>query len=330
MHQQTFTDVEYSNRKKKTRKENFLKTMDDMIPWSDWIALIEPYYPSGRRGRPTRGIETMLRMYMLQNWFNLADEALEDAIYDSYAMRSFMHLDFLSEQVPDATTLLKFRHLLEKNGIGEKIFADVNNRLEKAGLIMHGGTIVDATIINAPSSTKNKDGKRDPEMHQTKKGNQWYHGMKAHAGVDAGSGYVHSLTATSANVHDIAEASKLIREDDEVVYGDSGYTGIEKRPEVKSDEHLSGIDYRICLKPSSIKMSADYKGIQWDKQIENRKSSTRCKVEHPFLIVKKQFGYAKTAYRGLKKNFNRINVLFACANILMCARAGRSAEFCAV
>ena len=161
--------------------------MDKMVPWADWIAMIEPFYPSGRRGRPTRGIEIMLRMYMLQKWFNLADEALEDAVYDSYSFRSFLHLDFFDEQVPDATTLLKFRRLLEKHKIGEKIFADVKERLEKAGLMMHGGTIVDATIISAPCSIKNRTGKRDPEMHQTKKGNQWYFGMKIHSGVDAGS-----------------------------------------------------------------------------------------------------------------------------------------------
>lgn len=328
MQQQTFTDIEYSRRKKKTRREEFLDTMDQMIPWKDWIALIEPYYPSGKRGRPTRGIETILRMYLMQNWFNLSDAAMEDTIYDSYAMRSFMHLDFYKEQVPDATTLLKFRHLLEEHHIGEQIFADVSSRLEKAGLIMHGGTIVDATIINAPSSTKNKEGKRDPEMHQTKKGNQWYHGMKIHSGVDAGSGYVHTITATSANVHDIDEATKLIREDDEVMHGDSGYSGMAKRPGVKSDEHLSKMEFRTNVRPSSIKVPDTYQGIQWERDIENRKSSTRCKVEYPFLIVKRQFGYARVAYRGLAKNFHRFNVLFASANMIMCARAGRLREFC--
>ena len=302
--------------------------MDQMILWKDWIALIEPCYPSGKRGRPTRGIETMLRMYLMRSWFNLSDAAMEDTIYDSYAMSSFMHLDFYKEQVPDATTLLKFRHLLEEHHIGEQIFADVSSRLEKAGLIMHGGTIVDATIINAPSSTKNKEGKRDPEMHQTKKGNQWYHGMKIHSGVDAGSGYVHTITATSANVHDIDEATKLIREDDEVMYGDSGYSGMAKRPEVKSDEHLSKMEFRTNVRPSSIKVPDTYQGIQWKRDIENRKSSTRCKVEHPFLIVKRQFGYARVAYRGLAKNFHRFNVLFASANMIMCARAGRLREFC--
>ncbi|MBD5134849.1 MAG: IS5 family transposase [Lachnospiraceae bacterium] len=328
MKQQTFTDMEYCNRKRKTKREEFLEAMDQIIPWSDWAEIIRPYYPSGNRGRRPRGIEIMLRMYLMQNWFNLSDEGIEDAIYDSYAMRSFLHIDFMEQQVPDATTLLKFRHLLEDNKLGEKIFADVNARLEAAGLIMHGGTVVDATLIAAPTSTKNHGGKRDPEMHQTKKGNEWYFGMKVHAGVDAGSGYVHTITGTSANVHDIVETSKLIREDDEVVYGDSGYQGADKRPEFREDEHLAQIELRVNVRPKSIKVSKDYAGINWDRKIENRKSSTRARVEHPFLIVKKQFGYCKAVYRGIAKNMNRFNILFASANLVMCVRAGRTKDFC--
>ena len=328
MKQQTFSDIEYSNRRKKTKREEFLEAMDQIIPWQHWIDLIKDYYPSGKRGRPPRGIETMLRMYLMQNWFNLFDAAIEDAIYDSYAMRSFMHIDFFTEQVPDSTTLLKFRHLLEVHKIGEQIFADVNARLESAGLIMHGGTIVDATIIAAPSSTKNKEGKRDEEMHQTKKGNQWYFGMKVHAGVDAGSGYVHTITGTAASVHDVNETEKLIREDDEVLYGDSGYLNAAEHMKSIDADRLKSIDFRFNVRPSSIKMSEAYKGIRWDEDIENRKSSTRCKVEHPFLIVKRQFGYCKTAYKGLAKNMNRFNVLFACANLVMCIRAGRTEVFC--
>ena len=328
MKQQTFSDIEYSNRKRKNKREEFLESMDGIIPWEYWASIIRPCYPSGKRGRPPKNIETMLRMYLMQNWFNLSDEGIEDAIYDSYAMRSFMRLDFLTEQVPDATTLLHFRHLIEENKIGEKIFDDVKSRLEKAGLMMHGGTIVDATIIAASSSTKNRDGKRDPEMHQTKKGNQWYHGMKVHSGIDAGSGYVYSITGTATNVHDIEEAGKLLRKDDKVAYGDSGYSGIEKRNDIKNDEQFSKIEFRINRRPSSIKVPDSYKGINWDKEIESRKSSTRCKVEHPFLIVKRQFGYAKVAYRGIAKNMNRFHILFASANLVMCARAGRSQEFC--
>ena len=323
----TFTDVEYGNRKRTTKREEFLNKMDEIIPWEAWVDMIRPYYPKGEHGRPVRGIETMLRMYLMQTWFNLSDEGTEDAIYDSYAMRSFLGINFMTEQVPDATTLLKFRHLLEKNNIGEKIFSDIRDRLDKSGLLMHGGTIVDATIISAPSSTKNRTGTRDPEMHQTKKGNQWYHGMKVHAGVDAGTGYIHTIEGTAANVHDSTEATKLIREDDHVVYGDSGYLGIPKQEDVIKDEHLSQIDYRICQRPSSLKTSKDYEGINWEKQMENRISSIRCKVEHAFLIVKRDFGYRKVAYRGIAKNMNRFHVLFGCANLLMCIRTGRTEQF---
>jgi transposase, IS5 family len=322
--QVTFSDVEYENRKRISKREAFLNTMNQILPLSRWIALIEPYYPSGKRGRPTRGIEIMLRMYLLQLWFSLSDEGIEDAIYDSYCMRKFMGIDFISETVPDATTLLKFRHLLEEHGIGKAIFDDIKMILEQQGLIMHGGTIVDATLIEAPSSTKNESGKRDPEMHQTKKGNQWHFGMKVHIGTDAGTGYVHSVTGTSANVHDLDEAAKLIREDDEVVYGDSGYTGIEKRKEIVENEHLSEIDYRIAMRPSRQKTTDAFHGFNWEKEIEHRKSSVRCKVEHAFLIVKRDFGCRKVSYRGIKKNLNRFHMLFACANLLMYARSGRT------
>ena len=196
--QSTFSDIEYQNRKHTTPKEEFLDAMNAIVPWDRWIKLIEPYYPKGKRGRPTRGIETMLRMYLLQDWFNLSDKGIEDAIYDSYCMRKFMGLDFMTESVPDATTLLKFRHLLEKHDLCKAIFNDVKEALDQAGLIMRGGTIVDATLIAAPSSTKNQKGERDPEMHQTRKGNQWYFGMKVHIGVDAGTGCVHTVTATAA------------------------------------------------------------------------------------------------------------------------------------
>ena len=328
MKQQSFSDIEYANRRRKTKREAFLDSMNEIIPWSHWIELIKPYYYNKKRGRRPVDIEIILRMYLMQNWFNLSDEGMEEAIYDSYAMRRFLGINFIDEQVPDATTLLKFRHLLEQHHIGEKIFQDVSERLEKAGLIMHGGSIVDATIIAAPSSTKNREGKRDPEMHQTKKGNQWYHGMKVHAGVDAGSGYVHTITGTAANVHDIDETANLLRNDDEVCYGDSGYIGAEKRPEIRDNEHFCNIEFRTNVRPSSLKISSSYKGINWDKEIENRKSSVRCKVEHPFLIVKRQFGYAKVVYRGIAKNMNRFHILFASANLVKCFRAGRTKEFC--
>lgn len=330
MGQLSFTEAEYSNRRRRTKREDFLDLMDEIIPWKEWSEIIRPYYYQNTRGRRAKEIETMLRMYLMQNWFHLSDEGVEDAIYDSYAMRKFMQLDFSKESVPDATTLTKFRHILDENHLGEKIFADVRERLDRGGMIMHGGTIVDATIVSAPSSTKNKDGERDPEMHQTKKGNQWHYGMKVHIGADAGSGYVHTITGTAANVHDIEEAPKLFREDDHVGYGDSGYLGIEKRDEVKTDPNLSKIEFRINKRPSSIKVNEkNYNGFNWDRYIENRKSSVRSKVEHPFLIVKRQFGYAKVVYRGIAKNLNRFHVLFASANLLMCIRAGRIKEFTA-
>ena len=327
MNQMTFSDVENSGRKKVTQKEKFLREMDAIVPWGEWVAKIAPHYPAGKRGRPPRGIEVMLRMYLLQIWFSLSDEGLEDAIYDIYAFQRFLGINFMEEQVPDATTLLKFRHLLEKHNICEALFKDIVERLDAAGLMMRGGTIVDATIISAPSSTKNKEGQRDPEMHQTKKGNQWYHGMKVHAGVDAGSGYIHTITGTAANVHDIEETARLLRDDDEVCYGDAGYTGIEKREEIAGNERYSNVEFRINLRPSRIKMPKDYKGIRWDEAIEKRKSSVRSKVEHVFLIVKRQFGYAKVVYRGIAKNMNRFFALFASANLALCIRAGRSAAF---
>lgn len=322
MKQNTFSDFEYSLRRKKTKREEFLEIMDEIIPWDEWVSVIEPYYPDGKRGRKPMGIEKMLRMYLLQIWFNLSDPATEDAIYDSYAMRSFTGIDFTVESVPDETTLCKFRHLLEEHGLNKLFFDAINRVMVQTGHMMKGGTIVDATIINAPSSTKNEAKKRDPEMHQTKKGNEWRFGMKCHIGVDAGSGLVHTIGVTSANVHDIAVAVDLIREDDEVVYGDSGYLGIQKRDEVKNNPHLSTIDYRINRRPHSLPKVSD-NAIDWERYIENRKSSTRCKVEHAFRIIKCQFGYRKTVYRGLKKNENRLYAMFASANLYALAIAGR-------
>ena len=322
MKQDTFTDIEYSLRKKKTKREEFLEIMDEIIPWDEWVGVIEPYYPRGKRGRPPMELEKMLRMYLLQIWFNLSDPATEDAIYDSYAMRKFTGIDFMTEAVPDETTLCKFRHLLEENELNKLFFDAINRVMVQTGHMMKGGTIVDATIINAPSSTKNAQKARDPEMHQTKKGNEWRFGMKYHIGVDAGSGLVHTMTVTGANKHDIEETAKLLREDDEVMYGDSGYRGIQKRPEIRQNAHFSNIDFRINCRPRSLPKVSD-NAIAWERYIENRKSSIRCKVEHAFRIIKCQFGYKKVAYRGLKKNENRLYAMFACANLYALAIAGR-------
>ena len=290
--------------------------MDQVIPWAEWVALIEPVYYNKVRGRKPVPIETMLRMYLLQVWFHLSDEAVEDQINDSYAMRQFMGLDFTVAQVPDATTLLHFRHLLEQHQLGEAMFAALNRLFEANGWIMRGGSVVDATIIAAPSSTKNRGQARDPEMHQTRKGNQWYFGMKAHIGVDAGTGYVHSVTATAANVHDLDEIAHLVRGDDEVVYADAGYQGVEKRRDVAGDGHLSGGEFRIAARKGVLKTMPGP-----DRLIESGKASIRARVEHPFLILKRDFGFAKTRYRGLAKNLNRLHVAFASANLLMRARA---------
>lgn len=326
MKQQTFSDIEYSGRKRRTQRERFLDTMEEIIPWEEWVAMIAPHYPNGRRGRPTKGIEKMLRMYLLQCWFNLSDEGTEDAIYDSYAMRKFAGIDFLTEDAPDATTLLRFRHLLEEHELNKAFFEAINRVMTLSGYMMKGGSIVDATIINAPSSTKNAQKARDPEMHQTKKGNEWRFGMKCHAGVDAGTGLVHTVEFTAANAHDITMASKLVRKDDEVVYGDSGYVGVQKREEIQKDPHLRTIDWRIVRRPHSLPSVSD-SSIDWERYIERRKSSVRCKVEHVFRIIKRQFGYSKTVYRGLKKNANRLLALFISANLYMLACADRKFAF---
>ncbi|WP_114905358.1 IS5 family transposase [Ornithinimicrobium murale] len=317
--QPSFTDIEYGNRRRVLRREKFLESMDAVIPWARWVALIEPHYYAdrpGKKGRKAKPVETMLRMYLLQAWFSLSDEGVEEAIYDSYAMRKFMALDFAFEQVPDATTLLHFRHLLEEHDLGAKLFADQNEIFDAQGWVMRGGSIVDATIIAAPSSTKNATGTRDPQMHQTKKGNQWYFGMKAHIGVDAGTGYVHSVTATAANVHDLDETVRLLRPDDQVVYTDAGYQGIANRPEITEDERLSKVEFRVAARKGVLKAMPEP-----DRAPQSVQAGVRAKVEHPFLVIKRDFGFTKTRYRGIAKNLNHLNVLFASANWLMRARA---------
>ena len=287
--QPSFTDIEYGNRRRVSRREQFLETMDATIPWARWVKVIEPHYYAarpGKRGRKAKPVETMLRIYLLQAWFSLSDEGVEDAIYDSSAMCKFMGLDFVVEQVPDATTLLHFRRLLEKHQPGAKLLAAQNQIFENEGWIMPGGSLVDATIIAAPSSTKNATGTRDPEMHQAKKGNQWYFQKLAHIGVDAATGYVHTVTDTAANVHDLDQAADLVRDDDEVVYADAGYQGAHRRPEITGDEDLSQVEWRIAARKGVLKTIPDH-----DRAVESRKASVRAKVEHPFLIVKRDFGF---------------------------------------
>lgn len=320
--QQSFADIEYSNRKRKTKRDEFLEIMEEVIPWEEWIDIVKPYYPTGKRGRPPRGVETMLRMYLLANWFNLSDEGAEDAIYDSYAFRKFMKVDFIGEeQVPDATTLCKFRKLLNDEGITKLLFDTIKTFLDRHGKLMHGGTIVDATIVEAPSSAKNTENQRDPEMHQVKKGNEWHFGERLHIGVDAGTGYIHSMEVTAANVSERNVVPQLVREDDEVLYGDAGYTGLLKRSEFKNNPHLLAMKYRINSR-NRLHWKSNAPGFDWDRYIEYQKSRVRSKVEYVFLIIKRIFGYRKVRYRGIVKNKTHAYMLCACANLFMVGQSG--------
>jgi IS5 family transposase len=302
--------------------------MERIIPWEAVMGVIAPHYAPAKLGRPRCPLTVMLKMYLLQVWFNLADEATEDAIYDSHAMKDFVGIDFDTDDVPDATTLLHFRHLLEEKRLQKAIFDKINESLEAAGVLMRGGSIVDATFVEAPSSTKNTAKSRDPEMKQAKKGNNWHFGMKAHIGVDAYSGVVHTVEATAANVSDIEIAHKLIRDDDEVANLDAGYVGIEKRKEIEEDAHLSKVEYRVNSRKGAkrerdekiYKNALEHKEYigqpDWDAEVERQKSKVRSKVEHAFQIMKVRFGYRKTRYRGIEKNWMMLYMVFASVNLL--------------
>lgn len=292
--------------RKATRKEEFLSRMDALVPWAEFCSVIEPHYPKAGNGRRPVGLERMLRMYFIANWFNLADEACEDALYDVEAFRNFCRIDLGRERVPDATTLLNFRHLLEQNELGAALFAKVGELLLGSGLKLSGGTIVDATIIAAPSSTKNTDKARDPEMHQTKKGNQWHFGMKVHIGVDSKSGLTHSASVTPANVHDSQELPNLLHGNETRLYGDSAYIGqkdVLKEIAPKAKDFTNKRAARNCPLTDA------------DKETNRRKSQVRAKVEHPFRPLKSIYGFAKARYRGLVKNANRAFALLALINI---------------
>ena len=319
----SFAQSEYARKKKTTRRERFLAGMERVVPWGRLVALIEPHYPAGRRGRPPVGIERMLRIYFLQQWYGLADEALEDTIYDSQAMRSFVGIDLGRESVPDATTLLKFRHLLETHELTRLIFEEVGALLTERKLLMREGTLVDATIIAAPSSTKNREGRRDPDMHQTKKGNAWHFGMKAHIGADAASGLVHSVEGTATNESDISQTHKLLHGEEKTVHADAGYTGVEKRAEILAGH--SEVEWRVATRRSKIKEMP----ASWVKDLtmrfEKLKAQTRALVEHPFHIIKNLFKHRKVRYRGLRKNTAQLHILFALANLVTARRALLSA-----
>ena len=313
--QMSFAQSEYAGKKKVTRRERFLGEMERVVPWARLCAVIAPHYPEGRRGRPPIGIERMLRIYFLQQWYALADEALEDALYDSQAMRTFAGIDLSVEAVPDATTLLNFRHLLEAHDLTRRIFGEVSALLSERKLLMREGTIVDATIIAAPSSTKNARKERDPQMHQTKKGKQWYFGMKAHIGVDAQSGLVHSVTGTAANVADIAQTHALLHGEEKQAYADAGYLGVEKREEIAAS--CPGVEWHVAAKRGKVKAMAAGLLKELTVQLERVKAQVRARVEHPFHILKNLFRHRKTRYRGLAKNTAQLHSLFALANLFI-------------
>ena len=315
MKQMTFSSAGFDRYAKTTRREVFLQEMDAIVPWARLVELIEPYYygdpEPDRPGRRATPLERMLRMYFVQHWYNLSDPAAEEALYDSLSLRKFVGIDLGREAAPDETTLCKFRHLIERHELGKAIFEEVHAHLEARGVKVGTGTIVDATIIAAPTSTKNKDRARDPDMHQTKKGNQWYFGMKAHIGVDSRTKVIHAVSATPANVHDGIMIGELLHGAETRVWGDRGYQGQRERM-LKHAPRAADFTNRRC----------HYKGHtdEVEKAKNTTKSKVRAKVEHPFGILKRLFGFAKTRYRGLMKNGNRLFVACALTNLFMVRR----------
>lgn len=317
-HQTSFSQAEFADKKKTTRREIFLARMEEVIPWARLLAVIEPHYPKGERGRPPIGLERMLRVYFLQQWYALADEALEDALYDSQALRGFARIDLSADGVPDATTLLKFRRLLETHDLCRGLFTAINTDLAARGLLLREGTLVDATLIAAPSSTKNQKKERDPEMHQTKKGNEWHFGMKAHIGADRDSKLVHTVVVTAANVADVTKTAELLHGQEQQVHADAGYTGVEKRVEIVALARK--IDWQIARKRGPIKVMVEGSEKETLKAMEKAKASVRAYVEHPFHILKNLFGHRKVRYRGLAKNGHQLHTLFGLANLIIGAR----------
>src|SRR2546423_954156 len=300
---------------KKTRKREFLDEMERVVPWKALVQIIEPYWPKSKTGRPPFAIETMLRIHYLQHWFGLSDPAMEEALHDVPLYLEFAGLSSGASRIPDESTILRFRHLLEKHNLAVDMLRVVNDILEAKGLMMRTGTAVDATLISAPSSTKNSEGERDPEMKQAKKGNNWYFGMKAHIGVDPHSGLVHSVAGTAANVNDVTMAGALLHGDEEAAFGDAGYQGVHKRPEA------AGPTWHVAMRPGKRKTLNPF--LEPDfvaERVEKMKASVRAKVEHPFRVIKRQFGFTKVRYRGLAKNTAQIVTLFALSNLWMARR----------
>jgi IS5 family transposase len=297
---------------KRTRKREFLGQMERVVPWAQLEALIAPYAPEGRRGRPPFAVRTMLRVHFMQQWFTLSDPAMEEALHDVPLFREFAGLNY-DGRLPDESTILRFRHLLEEHKLAEQMLQTVNDVLQAKGLLLKAGTVVDATLIAAPSSTKNASGQRDPEMHQTKKGNQWHFGMKAHIGVDAESGLVHTVKGTAANVNDVVEANSLLHGQESDAFGDAGYQGADKRPDASKD-----VQWHVAMRPGKRRaLDRTRKADTLIEQVEQIKASIRAKVEHPFRVIKRQFGHVKVRYRGLKKNTAQLATLFALSNLWM-------------
>lgn len=310
MTQLTFGDGEYAGKRKQTRREVFLAEMAQVVPWKALLSLIEPLYPKAGKGRQPYPLATMLRIHLMQNWFGFSDPAMEEALYEIAPVRQFAQLS-LTKAIPDETTILNFRHLLEAHDLAAKLLQRVNGHLCDKGLMLKRGTIVDATIIAAPSSTKNAEGERDPEMHQTKKGNQWFFGMKAHIGVDAASGLVHTVTTTAANEADVTQVEHLLHGKEKSVHGDAGYVGADKRVERKQ------IQWHIAEKRGKVKKMKDGVYKRAVEALETAKARLRARVEHPFRVVKRQFGFVKVRFKGLAKNTAQVLTLFALANLWM-------------
>ena len=307
-----------SNTVKRTRKREFLDAMELVVPWTELVSLIEPYAPeAGRRGQQPFAVQTLLRIHFMQQWFKLSDPAMEEALHDVPAFRDFAGLSHWDEHIPSESSILRFRHLLERHKLADQILATVNALLQAKGLQLKAGTVVDATLIAAPTSTKNQSGERDPEMHQSKKGNQWYFGMKAHIGVDADSGLVHTVVGTAANVNDVTQAHALVHGEETDVFADAGYQGVGKREETQG----MNVNWHVAMRPGKRKVldKSTPMGEIMDK-LEQTKARIRAKVEHPFRVIKQQFGHAKVRYRGLAKNTARLTMLFALSNLWMVRR----------
>ena len=309
----SFADAEYSGKRKQTRREVFLAEMEQVVPWAALLALIEPFYPKAGNGRAPYPMATMLRVHLLQNWFGYSDPAMEEALYEVTALRRFAGLSLTRGRIPDETTILNFRRMLETHDLGAQLLSVVNADLTKRGLLLRQGTIVDATIIHAAPSTKNKDRARDPEMHQTRKGNQWYFGMKAHIGVDVESGLVHTVTTTAANAADVTETSNLLHGEESSIHADAGYTGADRREELEG----CTAQWHIAAKRGTIKKMPEDAVKHATQALETVKAAIRARMEHPFRVIKRQFGYQKVRFKGLAKNTAQLLTLFALSNLWM-------------